>query len=96
MACHSIYIKKGKMKEKKADSLEKIDSVDCEKIDSVDCEKIDSVDSEQAIVKVISSGHFYCEDCKFRLKRTELNGHHTKCRVCYYPNKDRGKSLIIL
>jgi Mg/Co/Ni transporter MgtE len=46
--------------------------------------------------RVITTGYFYCEDCKCRLKRTEFNSHHTKCRICYYPNKDRGKCLISL
>jgi hypothetical protein len=51
---------------------------------------------ETQIVEIIVASHFNCEECKFKIKRTEYNKYHTKCIDCFYPNRIRGKCLIIL
>jgi hypothetical protein len=65
-------------------------------VEEVEESNIVDIVEKQEKHRVITTGYFYCEDCKCRLKRTEFNSHHTKCRICYYPNKDRGKCLISL
>jgi Asp-tRNA(Asn)/Glu-tRNA(Gln) amidotransferase B subunit len=65
-------------------------------VEIVEIVEENSIVEKQEKLRVITTGYFYCDDCKWRLKRTEFNSHHTKCRICYYPNKDRGKCLISL
>jgi hypothetical protein len=48
------------------------------------------------IVDIIVASHFNCEECEFKMKRTEHNKNHTKCIDCFYPNCVRGKCFIIL
>jgi hypothetical protein len=54
------------------------------------------VEIAEPIVEIIVASHFNCEECEFKMKRTEYNRHHTKCIGCFYPNRNRGKCLIIL
>ena len=54
------------------------------------------VEMAEPIVEIIVASHFNCEECEFKMKRTEYNRHHTKCIGCFYPNRNRGKCLIIL
>ncbi len=54
------------------------------------------VEIAEPIVEIIVASHFNCEECEFKMKRTEYNRHHTKCIDCFYPNRIRGKCLIIL
>jgi hypothetical protein len=48
------------------------------------------------IVEIIVASHFNCEECEFKMKRTEYNKHHTKCIDCFYPNSVRSKCFIKL
>jgi hypothetical protein len=48
------------------------------------------------IVEIIVASHFNCEECEFKMKRTEYNKTHTKCIDCFYPNRVRGKCFMIL
>jgi hypothetical protein len=50
----------------------------------------------EPIVEIIVASHFNCEECKFEMKRTEYNKHHTTCIDCFYPNRVRGKCFIIM
>jgi hypothetical protein len=54
------------------------------------------VEIAEPIVEIIVASHFNCEECKFEMKRTEYNKHHTKCIDCLIPHRIRGKCFIIL
>jgi hypothetical protein len=82
-----------------------VDIVESNQIDDIveSNQIVDIVESNQ-IVDIVESNeksgikqtHFNCDDCNHKLKRTEHNNHHTKCRNCYYPNTVRGKCFITL
>jgi hypothetical protein len=57
---------------------------------------VETVEIVEPIVEIIEASHFNCEECKFEMKRTEYNKHHTKCIDCFYPDSVRGKCFIIL
>jgi hypothetical protein len=57
---------------------------------------VEIVERAEPIVEIIVASHFNCEECEFKMKRTEYNKNHTKCSDCFYPNSVRGKSLIVL
>jgi hypothetical protein len=64
---------------------------------------VDIVESNQIVDFVesneksgIKQTHFNCDNCNHKLRRTEHNSHHTKCRNFYYPNQIRGKCFITL
>jgi hypothetical protein len=57
---------------------------------------VEIVEIVEPIVEIIEASHFNCEECKFEMKRTEYNKHHTKCIDCFYPDSVRGKCFIIL
>jgi hypothetical protein len=57
---------------------------------------VETVEIAEPIVEIIVVSHFNCEECEFKIKRTEYNKSHTKCIECFYPNRIRGKCLIIL
>jgi hypothetical protein len=57
---------------------------------------VEIVEIAELIVEIIVASHFNCEECKFEMKRTEYNKHHTKCIDCFYPDSVRGKCFIIL
>jgi hypothetical protein len=54
------------------------------------------VEIVEPIVEIIMASYFNCEECKFKMKRTEYNKYHTKCIDCFYPHRIRSKCFIIL
>ena len=68
-------------------------------IRKVNKEFLETYKSKAIIVEIIEpvvESHFNCKTCNFTIKRTEHNQHHTKCIDCFYPNRIRGKCLVIL
>jgi hypothetical protein len=47
------------------------------------------VEIVEPIVEIIMASYFNCEECKFKMKRTEYND-------CFYPHRIRSKCFIIL